>query len=105
MPVGRGEAYLGNAERIVNGVLGGWRLTGAAVFQTGMWMTPYYIGVDPSGMSPGVGPQLPDRIANGNFPRSQRNGLTAPFFDAAAFICPGGSATNGQPNLLSAGCR
>ena len=35
LPVGRGEAYLSNANKIVNGVLGGWRLTGAAVFQTG----------------------------------------------------------------------
>ena len=104
LPFGRGEAYLSNANKIVNGVLGGWRLTGAAVFQTGMWLSPYYTGVDPSGMSPGVGEQLPDRVANGNFPRSQRHGLTAPFFNTAAFVCPGGSTINGQPNLLSAGC-
>jgi hypothetical protein len=104
LPIGRGQAYLNDANKIVNGVLGGWRLTGAAVFQTGMWLAPYYTGVDPSGMSPGVGPQLPDRLANGNFPRSQRNGLTAPFFNTAAFVCPGGSTLNGQPNLLSAGC-
>src|SRR5215831_8749218 len=58
LPVGRGQAYLSSANKIVNGVLGGWRLTGAAVFQTGMWLAPYYTGVDPSGMSPGVGPQL-----------------------------------------------
>ena len=104
LPFGRGEAYWSNANKIVDGALGGWRLTGAAVFQTGMWLTPYYTGVDPSGMSPGVGPQLPDRVANGNFPRSQRNGLTAPFFNTAAFVCPGGSTINGQPNLLSTGC-
>ena len=104
LPVGRGEPYLSRANKIVDGILGGWRLTGAAVFQTGMWLSPYYTGVDPSGMSPGVGEQLPDRVANGNFPRSRRNGLTAPFFDVAAFVCPGGSMLNGQPNLLSAGC-
>ena len=104
LPFGRGEAYLNNTHKVVNGILSGWRLTGAAVFQTGMWLSPYYTGVDPSGMSPGVGEQLPDRIANGNFPRSQRNGLTAPFFNTAAFVCPGGSTINGQPNPLSAGC-
>jgi hypothetical protein len=104
LPFGRGEAYSSQANKIVNGALGGWRLTGAAVFQTGMWLSPYYTGVDPSGMSPGVGEQLPDRVANGNFPRGQRNGLAAPFFNTAAFICPGGSAINGQANLLSAGC-
>jgi hypothetical protein len=104
LPVGRAEAYLSSANKIENGVLGGWRLTGAAVFQTGMWLAPYYTGVDPSGMSPGVGEQLPDRIANGNFPRSQRNRLTTPFFNTAAFVCPGGSTLNSEPNLLSAGC-
>ena len=104
LPLGRGEAYLSNTNKIENGFLGGWRLTGAAVFQTGMWLAPYYTGVDPSGMSPGIGEQLPDRIANGNFPRSERNGLTAPFFNTAAFVCPGGSTINGLPNLLSAGC-
>src|SRR5438128_1570972 len=71
-----------------------------------MWynLSPYYTGVDPSGMSPGVGSQLPDRVANGNFARGQRNGLTAPFFNTAAFTCPGGSTINDQANLLSAGC-
>jgi hypothetical protein len=65
LPVGRGQALLGNSDRIVNGILGGSHLTGAAVFQTGQWLSAYYTGVDPSGMSPGVGPQLPDRIATG----------------------------------------
>jgi Carboxypeptidase regulatory-like domain/TonB dependent receptor-like, beta-barrel len=104
LPVGHGQKYLSHAPRILNGFLGGWRVSGATTFQTGGWLTPYYVGVDPSGMTPGVGPQLPDRIANGNLPRGDRNGLTAPFFNTAAFVCPGGSMINGQTNLTSAGC-
>src|SRR5438552_2791027 len=72
LPVGHGQRFLTNSNRFVNGVLGGWRLAGASEFATGGWLTPYYIGVDPSGMSPGVGPQLPDRIGNGHLPRGQR---------------------------------
>ena len=34
LPVGRGQAYLSNTNRIVNGVLGGWRVVGATEFQT-----------------------------------------------------------------------
>jgi hypothetical protein len=99
IPAGRGQKYLNNAHPVIVGILGG-----ASVFQTGQWLTPSYVGVDPAGMTPGTGSQLPDRVANGNFPRSQRNGYTAPYFDTSAFVCPGGSTINGQPNLLTAGC-
>lgn len=104
LPVGSGQKYLNHATWILNGILGGWHVSGATDFQTGEWLSPYYEGVNPAGMTPGIGPELPDRIANGNFPRGMRNGLTAPFFNTAAFICPGGSTINGQPNLLTAGC-
>jgi hypothetical protein len=43
---------------------------------------------------------------NPNFSRSVResNSPTKPFFNLAAFECPGGSTINGLPNLLTAGC-
>src|SRR4029450_12674982 len=42
---------------------------------------------------------------DGNLPRSQRNPFTGqPFFETTAFVCPGGSQINGQPNLLTQGC-
>lgn len=75
---------------------------GATIFQTGEWQTPFYVGVDPAGTSPGTGLQLPDRIGQPNLPRSDR--VVSRYFDPGAFVCPGGSQINGQPNLLSAGC-
>jgi hypothetical protein len=73
------------------------------VFQSGWWLTPYYVGVDPAGRTPGTSIQAADRIGDGNVGiRAPRTGL--PFFDVGAFVCPGGSTIKGQANLLSAGC-
>ncbi|HKP72691.1 MAG TPA: carboxypeptidase-like regulatory domain-containing protein [Pyrinomonadaceae bacterium] len=36
LPVGRGRALLGNANKVVNGILGGWTLTGIFRFNTGL---------------------------------------------------------------------
>ena len=49
---------------------------------------------------------LPDRVADGNLDRSVRgsNAPDRPFFDLAAFACPGGSQIGGRANLLSQGC-
>jgi hypothetical protein len=49
---------------------------------------------------------LPDRIANGNFSAAQRaaNATHQPYFNTAAFVCPGGSTIGGAANTLSAGC-
>jgi hypothetical protein len=105
LPVGRGKAFLGNANGVVDEILGGWRVVGVTEFQTGIYLTPYYVGVDPVGATPGTGQQLPDRVGNPNLSHGQRNPYTGkPFYNAAAFVCPGGSTIDGQPNLLTAGC-
>jgi hypothetical protein len=105
LPVGSGRRFLSNMHGIANGVIGGWRIAGVTQFQSGLYLTPFYVGADPVGGTPGTGPQIPDRIGNGNLPHSQRNPFTGKsFFDTGAFVCPGGSSINGQPNLLSAGC-
>src|SRR5439155_18960367 len=69
-------------------------------------LTPTYTGVNPAGTTPGTGVQVPDRVGNGNFDRGTRasNAPDKPYYDAAAFQCPGGSSINGLPNPLSAGC-
>lgn len=105
VPVGRNRTFLQNLHPVLNGVVGGWQITGASKFQSGLYLTPFYVGADPMGLFPGTGQQLPDRIADGNLPREQRSPFTGrAFFDTAAFVCPGGSSINGLPNLLSAGC-
>jgi hypothetical protein len=105
VPIGQGRAYLSNLPSVANGILGGWKLVGVTQFQTGSYLTPLYVGVDPAGSTPGTGNQIPDRVGDGNSPRSQRNPFTGqPFFDTAAFVCPGGATINGQSNLLTQGC-
>ena len=41
LPVGRGRSFLGNANRIVDGAIGGWELSSLYIFQTGQpWGVP-----------------------------------------------------------------
>lgn len=36
LPVGRGRRFLGNSNRIVDGVLGGWEFASTAIMQSGV---------------------------------------------------------------------
>ncbi len=104
VPVGRGNRFGAKMHPVLNGIVGGWRITGATVFQSGRYLTPTYNGLDPAGTTPGTGAQLPDRVGDGELSGTTRTPSTVPFFDTAAFACPGGSSINGLPNLLTAGC-
>lgn len=56
LPVGRGRSYLGKANRIVDGAIGGWELGSLFVYQTG---TPYAVpGQDNQIASPYVHPHI-----------------------------------------------
>ncbi|HWQ56339.1 MAG TPA: TonB-dependent receptor [Bryobacteraceae bacterium] len=105
LPFGRGKRFGSRWHPFVNGALGGWRTVGVTMLQSGRYLTPFYVGVDPAGSTPGTASHLPDRIGDGNLPREDRGAFTGmPFFDTGAFACPGGSSINGQANLLTAGC-
>jgi hypothetical protein len=103
-PVGKGKHFGTNMPGVLDAIIGGWRINGVTSFQTGLYLTPFYSGLDPAGTTPGTGSQLPDRVGDGELSGTTRTPSTAPFFDTAAFVCPGGSTINGQPNLLTAGC-
>jgi hypothetical protein len=49
LPVGRGRAFLGKAPAIVDGVLGGWQISGVAIAQSGPFLTVVAPGADPAG--------------------------------------------------------
>ena len=56
LPVGRGRSFLGNANRIVDGTIGGWEVGSLYVYQTG---TPYGVpGQDNQIASPYVQPHI-----------------------------------------------
>jgi hypothetical protein len=69
LPLGRGRALLSHANRLVDGLLGGWRLSGIFLVQSGPYETPYFFGGDPSGTGSGtITAQHPDRVKNGSLP-------------------------------------
>ncbi len=94
LPFGRGQRFAGNISRAENLVVGGWRVTGLTVAQTGPWMTPFFnSGVsDPSGTAPqdrSVKQQRPDCVAGQNGYLS--NPTTAAYFNVSAFTIPAGN--------------
>jgi hypothetical protein len=65
IPVGRGMKYGSSMNRVLDGIVGGWRTSNIIILQTGPYLTPYYAGsADPSGTNaPGrQGSQRPDRL-------------------------------------------
>jgi hypothetical protein len=84
MPFGRGRRFGTQAPRLVNAVLGDWRLMWISVFQSGTYFTPSFSGSDPSNTNTSGG--MPDRIANGNLPPDQRT--VAGWFNPSAFVAP-----------------
>ncbi len=49
LPLGKGKRFLGNANGVVNGLVGGWEAGGVLVFQSGPFMTPWQNSCDSSG--------------------------------------------------------
>jgi hypothetical protein len=84
IPIGTGRAWLGQVRGPVSWIVGGWQIAGVTLFQTGRRFTPSFTGLDPSNTNVVGG--RPDRIANGNLPKSQRT--IDRWFDASAFVVP-----------------
>jgi len=97
LPVGRGRRYLADVHPAVDQVLGGWKLITLSHLQSGQYFSPAFSGADPSRTNTLGG--LPDRIADGNLPPSQRK--VERWFDAAAFVAPQvGRFGNSGVNIL-----
>ncbi len=83
LPFGRNRRYLTNSG-IVDGVLGGWRLSGIFVANAGTPFTVYMGGANLSGSL--AGSWLPNRIGEGTLPQSERSIYR--WFDTQAFVAP-----------------
>jgi hypothetical protein len=101
LPFGRGRHFLGHTSRLANLAVGGWELTGVYTAQRGYFLTPFWNGPDPVGITyttsdpPDV--QLrPNLLKNPNL-ASGRN--INRWFDTSAFAPPAlgqfGSAAKG----------
>lgn len=84
LPFGRGRKWLANARGPAGLIVGGWRIAGVTLLQTGQRFTPTFAGRDPSNTNTIGG--RPDRIANGNLPKNQRT--IHRWFDVSAFAVP-----------------
>lgn len=91
LPFGRGKQFYPNVSRAANLFVGGWRVTGVTLAQTGQWLTPYFPSSlsDPSGTFPSsrsVSIQRPDCVAGKTGYLS--NPTTQDYFDGSAFVVP-----------------
>jgi len=91
LPLGLGKKYLASVSRAANAAVGGWRVTGITLVQTGPWLTPYFPSSlsDPSGTFPtsrSVSQQRPDCVSGRSGYLS--NPTTADYFNASAFSVP-----------------
>jgi hypothetical protein len=83
LPIGKGRWLLGNAHGVVNGIVGGWRLSTILLVQSGPFDTPF-IQFDSTGNSQ-FGFNRPDLTGN---PNSIHHSRTQ-WWNPNLFACPG----------------
>jgi hypothetical protein len=94
LPVGRGKPVASDASGFLQGLVGGWALSGIVNLQSGDYLTPTYNAPDihtniahtTSLTAPNVS-RRPDRVSDGNLPGEERT--AARWFDTTAFKDPG----------------
>jgi hypothetical protein len=89
LPIGKGRRLLGNANGVLNGIVGGWRLSTIFLAQTGPFLTPF-LQYDTSENSHN-GFNRPDVFGQPNV----SNPTPQHWFNANVFACPGLSPGNG----------
>ncbi len=63
LPVGKGKAFLGNTNSVLDKVVGGWQVSGVYLVQSGPFMTVVVAGADPAGNG------FPTLVGNGRADR------------------------------------
>lgn len=97
LPWGRGRRYLSDASGLVEQLIGGWTVSTISYLSTGTHFSPSFSGSDPSNTNTFGG--LPDRVCDGNLPRSERT--IERWFDPSCFVVPtAGRFGNSAPNVL-----
>ena len=89
-PIGRGQKFLNHAHWLVNGLVGGWRLSTIFVQESGRPLTAMWTGPDPTGTrysGSSTRPTVtirPDALRNPNLANPTQYG----WFDVKAFAAP-----------------
>jgi len=84
LPIGKGRFLLGNAHGVLNGIVGGWRMSTILLVQTGPFDTPF-LQFDSSGNA-NFGFNRPDLAGNPNNIHHSRT----QWWNPNVFACPGG---------------
>ena len=87
LPIGKGRRLLGNSDGVLNGIVGGWRLSMILLAQSGPYDTPF-ISFDSSGNGIFGGWNRPDASGNpNNFHHTRTQ-----WWNPNVYACPGGVA-------------
>ena len=91
LPFGRGRHWMSGISRLANLAAGGWEISGIFSTQTGQFLTPFWSGPDPVGISytdsdPADVTVRPDIVRNANLSGGQRS--IDRWFDTSAFAPP-----------------
>jgi hypothetical protein len=81
LPFGKDRRFLKSANRLVDGVLGGWEVAGIFMARSGLPFTP---SISSDRANTGLSGQRPDRIGNGNL----SDKTVSKWFDPSAFAIP-----------------
>jgi len=97
LPVGRNERFLSGSGKFADAFIGGWRLAGTAIFQTGPPMT-----IEDSSINAAIGQNLyPNRVGTAGPPTGNgRRGIDYPWFSPSDYAPVPGciSRTNCSPD-------
>src|SRR5882672_67977 len=86
LPIGKGRFLLGNANGVLNGIIGGWHLSTIFLAQTGPFLTPFLqYHTSENSLS---GFNRPDLLGQPNI----SNPTPEHWFNPAVFACPGEAA-------------
>ena len=89
-PVGKGQRFLPDAGRFLNGLVGGWELAANYVYESGFFYSPAWTGPDPTNTrytastTPPTVTVRPNVLANPNL----SNPTIARWYNAGAFAAP-----------------
>jgi hypothetical protein len=91
LPIGKGKRVLGNANKFLDALAGGWSTSFIYTFHSGRYLTPLWTGVDPTGTTYTTGAAAnvtirPNILSNPNLPSGQRS--VSQWFNPAAFAAP-----------------
>lgn len=80
LPVGRGKSLLSNSSGVVDGILGGWRISGLVTLMGGM---PWSASQPGNRSNTDIGDKRPDRICDGNLGSAR---TLSRWFDTSCYV-------------------